>query len=443
MNQCKLERAQMLEKHPLLGETNHNKVKYIRVLDYFVQKYSANDIWAEQTLKLYIKTFLGKEDNYKRTDFDFRKASKSTFAECFRNFKLFSYRYCLVIDCIFICAYGNKAKSERIFEELLSIYDKRYRNKLRKVFFSLYDSSISVGGIGQIQYMKDCWDKNRAFTKNTPIKIMITANMSAGKSTLMNALVGKKVNKTKNDACTAKIHNIINKPYEDGFCYELDYLLELDADYKTLMEDNKGNSSSEITVSTFFRTVGQQAKRIQLIDTPGVNSSQNTDHKLLAEKTICSTDADLLIYLLNGENIGTDDDRKHLLFISENYHGKILFVINKLDRFKKKEDSVAGTIKAVVADLTDIGFESPNVVPISSYAAYLAKMRIFSETLDEDAQDEYEILSRKMQKPEYRLDEYYPDTVKEKVHIDCDDENHRLLLHSGLLHLENIIYNMR
>ena len=29
------------------------------------------------------------------------------------------------------------------------------------------------------------------------------------------------------------------------------------------------------------------------------------------------------------------------------------------------------------------------------------------------------------------------------IKIDCDDESHQLLLHSGLLHLENIIYNMR
>lgn len=72
---------------------------------------------------------------------------------------------------------------------------------------------------------------NRKFITNEPIKVIITANMSAGKSTLLNALVGKKVNKTQNDACTAKIHKIVNKPFEDNLCYELDYLLDLDADY--------------------------------------------------------------------------------------------------------------------------------------------------------------------------------------------------------------------
>lgn len=56
-----------------------------------------------------------------------------------------------------------------------------------------------------------------------------------------------------------------------------------------------------------------------------MNSSQNIEHQQLTDRIICDTNGDLLIYLLNGENIGTDDDRKHLLFVLEKYHGNILF----------------------------------------------------------------------------------------------------------------------
>lgn len=443
MNPIMLETSQMLKGHPLLSEKENYKLKYISALEYFVQKYSADDPWAMQTLRLYIKKLLGSENNYEYSNFSLQHDIKSVLATKFRPFKFFSYRYCLIVDCIFICAYGDKEKGEQIFAELSSIYHKRYQKKIRQVFDSLYDSSISTDEIDQIQYLKTCWKENRAFVESKPIKVLVTANMSAGKSTLLNALIGKKVNKTQNDACTAKIHNIVNKPYEDGFCYELDNLLVLDADYNTLMEDSSDNHSSEITVGTFFRTVGRTSKRVWFIDTPGVNSSQDIQHRLLAEKTICNTESDLLIYLLNGENIGTEDDRKHLLFILEHYHGNILFVVNKLDRFRKKEDSIEETLNAVVSDLTDIGFEAPNVVPVSSYAAYLAKMNIFAESLNEDEQDEYERMLRKLKKPEYQLDAYYPDTVKTDIRIDSDDESHQLLLHSGLLHLENMIYNMR
>lgn len=443
MNPIMLETSQMLEDHPLLSEKENYKVKYLQILEYFSRKYSANDPWATQTLQLYIKKFLGAENSYKYSNFDLQHHAKPVLATKFRPFKFFSYRYCLIIDCIFICAYGDKDRSEKIFSELSSVYHKKYQKKIREVFDSLYDPTVSTEGIEQIQYLKSCWDMNREYVENEPIKIIITANMSAGKSTLLNALVGKKVNKTQNDACTAKIHNILNKPFEDGLCYELDYLLELDADYETLMDDNTDNQSPEITVGTHFRTAGANSKRTWFIDTPGVNSSQNVEHKLLTEKVICNTNADLLIYLLNGENIGTDDDRRHLLFVLEHYHGKILFVVNKLDRFRKKEDSIDETLKTVIEDLMCIGFESPNVVPVSSYAAYLAKKNIFSEPLDEDEQDEFERMSRKMKKPEYQLDRYYPEEIKTTVAIESDDENHQLLLHSGILHLERIINSMR
>lgn len=103
----------------------------------------------------------------------------------FRPFKLFSYRYCLIIDCIFICAYRDKDKAEKIFTELSSVYHKRYQKRIRQVFDSLFDPSISTEGIKQIQYLKSCWDTNRKYIENDPIKVIVTANMSAGKSTLL------------------------------------------------------------------------------------------------------------------------------------------------------------------------------------------------------------------------------------------------------------------
>lgn len=282
MNPVMLETSQILEKHPILSENEKYKIKYLNILNYFLQKYSANDPWAVQTLWLYIKKFLGIENNYQYDNIEFPYNAKAVTATKFRPFKFFSYRYCLIIDCIFICAYGDKEKSERIFGELSSVYHNRYQKKIRQFFDSLFDFSISTEGIDQVQYLKSCWDMNRKFIENKPIKVIVTANMSAGKSTLLNALVGKKVNKTQNDACTAKIHKIVNKPFEDGLCYEWDYLLELDADYQTLMDDNIDNKSPEITVGTHFRAFGTFPKRIWFIDTPGVNSSQDIEHKRIA-----------------------------------------------------------------------------------------------------------------------------------------------------------------
>lgn len=443
MNITVLEVAQMLGEHPIRAEKTAYKMKYINLLEYFVQKYSTNDAWANATLRLYIKSLLQNEADYRYDSFYLPALAKEVLATKFKPFRWYTYRYCLVFDCIFINAYKEKRKGERIFTELSAFYRKRDRKKLRQVFDFLYDLSVPLCDINEIQYMKDCWIRNRRFFGLVPTRVIVTANMSAGKSTLLNALVGKKVNKTQNDACTAKTHYIVNKPFEDNLCYEADYLLTLDADYGTLMEDNAENKNTEIIVGTYFRTVGNTPNRVWYIDTPGVNSAQDRLHRDIAETTIRTSHADLLIYLMNGENIGTDDDRKHLLFILQNYGGKIMFVVNKVDRFRKNEDSVPETLKAVAAELTEIGFQNPFVVPVSAYAAYLAKMCIFGEELDEDEQEEYERMSRKLKKDEYQFNTYYPAAVQNSVHIETEDERFQLLMHSGILQLETIIYNMR
>jgi hypothetical protein len=145
----------------------------------------------------------------------------------------------------------------------------------------------------------------------------------------------------------------------------------------------------------------------------------------------------LLIYLLNGENIGTDDDRKHLRFIAEHYHGAILFLVNKLDHFTKGEDSVPATLQRVAADLLQIGYQNPQVYPISAYAAYLAKMSLYGEDLTDDEIDDLEFRKRKLSREEFQFFKYYDAAVPE---IQEGDELGLLLRNSGILSFEKIIY---
>lgn len=437
-----LESAQMLKEHPILAEKISYKIRYINVLEYFFRKYSEDDIWANAMLQLYKKKLLNNTTDYTYGNVSLSKY-KGVVATKFKPFKFFSYRYCLIFDCIFINAYGDRKKGEEIFDELVKIYNKRYEKNMRQVFEFLYNPKETHIDLEQIQYMKACWNKNRQFVETEPVKIIVTAAMSAGKSTLLNALIGKKVNRTQNDSCTAKLHYIVNKPFEDDLCYELDHALELDADDQTLMEDNANNENNEIVVGTYFRSINENPKRLWFVDTPGFNSSLDAHHKQITENVIQTEKTDMLIYLLNGENLGTYDDRNHLEFIADNYHGKIVFVVNKVDRFRKKEDSVPETLETLAKDLERIGFKTPFVVPVSSYAAYLAKKDIFGEDLDEDELDEFERLKRKLQRPEYQFDAYYPIDAQKSVRIKNDSDNYQLLLHSGILQLETIIYNLR
>ena len=433
--------AQMLQEHPIKNEQEGYRQRYLWVLDYVARKYSAEDDWANAALTLYRSVLLdGKEPEH--TERGLPKNLKVATATKFRAFKFFSYRYCLLADCIFIAAFSDREKGKKIFAELEALYQKRYRKKLREVFEFLYGANRPQENISQLEYFDDFWAQNLAFQQQVPVKILVTATMSAGKSTLINALTGKKVNKTQNEACTAKIHSICNKPYEDGFSYEWDGKLNLNASPDDLMEDSNENTSSMISVGTFFRTLSPAARRVWLLDTPGVNSATNTEHKSISEKMIQEAEPDLLIYLLNGEAIGTDDEKRHLLFVKEHCKCRIFFVVNKVDSYRKNEDSIVQTIADTKKDLEKVGFKSPCVVPVSAYAAYLAKCVYWNEAMDDDEMDDMERLDRKLKRAEFRLDSFYPDFSRPSWISDESGEAEQLMLHSGILNLENMIYQV-
>lgn len=441
MNREKLEIAQMIQEHPIKNKKEQFRIDYINVLEYFVRKYSNDDKWANATLKLYKSELLNDESAYKYLCQDTQSLSRSILAAKFKRFRFFSYRFCMIMDCIFINSINDRQKADKIFNELILLYKKRYRKKIVCFYETLFNSELDISVSDKTRYMRECWKQNVDYLNRDVKRILITANMSAGKSTLLNALIGKKVNRTQNDSCTSKVHYLLNKPFEDGFEYEWDFELELNADYQTLMDDNENNDSTDITVGCFFRSPIKSEKwRTWFIDTPGVNSSHDEDHSKITEKAITTIDSDVLLYLVNGENIGTDDDKKHLQFVQKNYKGSILFVVNKVDRFRKNQDSVLETIQGIVKDLEKIGFKSPTVVPVSSYAGYLAKMKIYGDKLNEDEQDEFELLSRKLSREEYQFDSYYPNDIQEKANIDKTSNEYMLLKHSGILHLEAILY---
>lgn len=432
-----LEISQYILKHPIMDESEEYKRRYINTLEYFVRKYSNRDKYSRSMLELYKNKLMGHPECYEYKDEELKQISKGVLSWKMKKFKFFSYRYCLLLDVIFICSFFDNKKSEAIFHEILEIYNKRYWKKLEALYCEIVGTSEAFGQWDQTDYLIDCIKANKTFLAQNNRNILVTANMSAGKSTLLNALIGKKVNKTQNDACTAKTHYLINKAFEDNLTYEYDFALELDASQEILMEDNENNSSSDIYVGTKFRSIEDVDIPVCFIDTPGVNSSQDKIHREISEKDIRESKYEMLMYVMNGENMGTEDERRHLEFVAENYKGVVIFVINKLDRYRK-EDSITETIEQVKRELEEMGYKQPIICPISAYAAYLAKMNLFGEELNDDEMDELDMFYRKLSKDEYQLNKYYP-RAYQNISV-TEDKNQQLLLHSGILSLEKILY---
>lgn len=444
----KMHISHSFDKHPVLGETLKCKKIYLKVLEYFTLKYSSNDSFSLAMLDKYKKFFLG--EHFRGNLYAYKELK--LFLRCmvgneFRGSKLVQYRDSLLFDCFLLNAFNDKEKAAVIMKEIKEIYIKKYHFKLEQQFLLMFDNSDSIYRIESLKYQVECWKKNCEIRNKACKTILTTATMSAGKSTLINALVGKTVNRTMNDACTEKLHHILDKAFEDNFNYELDYELNLDASYGTLINDNKMNTKDEVYVSTYFRTFSEKKERLCIIDTPGVNSSLNLKHAEVTKKSVLNKNYSMLIYVINSENQGTNDDLNYLRFIRENIDNeKVIFVLNKLDRFRINEDSITDSISNLNEELTKIGFENPLICPVSSYLGVLAKKMIFKENKTEDELDDYEFLRRKFGKEEYDLSKYYPSRViiaankLKKIFISKHPDEMNLLFNSGLLCLEHIIF---
>ncbi|MFR5251714.1 MAG: dynamin family protein [Butyricicoccus sp.] len=277
---------------------------------------------------------------------------------------------------------------------------------------------------------------NILFVRQYPYRFLITATMSAGKSTLINSLVGKNISLMQNMACTSKVHNIVSKPFEDGVSSEYDYDLSLNASREDLLTDNGNNFSAKITVGTYFNSA-LAGRRVILLDSPGVNSSENEEHCKISQKIIRSRRYKLLLYVMNATQLATNDEYQHLEFVKKHIgRADILFVMNKIDSLNFEEENLTDIIQDQHRFLCDIGFREPIICPVSARAAYLVKKDQQTELARFERHELYNYMDKFEQNS---IAEYYENILHCPSITDSDDEAELLLKNCGFAYLEEIL----
>lgn len=280
--------------------------------------------------------------------------------------------------------------------------------------------------------------KNTLFLLKKPYTLLITATMSAGKSTLINALVGKNISLMQNMACTSKIHTIVSKCFEDGVSSEYDHDMSIDASKEDLLNDNDNNKSYTIMVGTYFKSL-LGGQRVILFDSPGVNSSENVEHTEISQKMIRSRKHKLMIYVLNATQLGTTDEEQHLEFVAK-YLGqtKIIFVMNKIDHLISEDDNLLDVIERQRKFLISKGFKNPVICPVSSRASLLAK-KSRTEGLSRIEQREFDNYMDKFE--QQSLQNYYVEKLNCRPDPPVIDEVQKLLNNCGFEYFEKLILN--
>ena len=219
--------------------------------------------------------------------------------------------------------------------------------------------------------------------KNSDFHVDVIATMSAGKSTLINALLAHKLMPSQQAACTAKITEIKDRDElgdvfnaevydKDGEC--LEHLENLTYEDMKRLNDNKDVSKIKIEGDIPF--VSSEDVSLVLVDTPGPNYSLNEEHKIATYEMIGQSSKTLVLYVLNGTQLATNDDSNLLDDIAKSMSvggkqskDRFIFVVNKLDDFKTGEDSVENALKDVKDYLEKKGIKDPKIFPASALTA--------------------------------------------------------------------------
>lgn len=279
----------------------------------------------------------------------------------------------------------------------------------------------------------------------------VVATMSAGKSTVLNAMLGEPLLPTDHLASTAKLMRIKQKNTSaySATAYDASkrtLAIRTSVTKEDLEEWNKNEDVDEIIIEGPILH-NDAAITIELVDTPGPNNSQDLRHRAKIEHFIQTAEHPILLYIMDATKIGTDDDAAYMLLLKEwfeqaqlNIAERTYFLLNKVDEFDTPED-VGRTLQTVREFLAKYTIQQPKIYPISAQYALLYRQQQQGHTLTSRQQRSLAIMEDVFS--DLQLLNHATLSSKVKAHweekMDVFLKQQALLARTGLLILEETL----
>ena len=296
----------------------------------------------------------------------------------------------------------------------------------------------------------------QAVVKPDQFEVVVLATMSAGKSTIINALIGTELLPSSNQACTARVFKIENHDGMNGFKATVVNKKTgqpsswVNACPETLQKLNDSGEEGTILIHGDIKSIYNQGLSLAIYDTPGPNNSQDESHGQITKDILSDGNFGLVLYALNATQFGVEDDAKLLqnlfdLVGDDLDHKEVVFVLNKADQL---DEGLGEDLDAVVAKvevyLERHGFKMPRIIPLSSIAALLARKVQHNESLTSKEKRTYRDLIGHAEDVEKPLYEHanLSGFIKEKLKANTSDSNEtdRLIQYSGITSIEYLLH---
>ncbi|MDK0640050.1 dynamin family protein [Clostridium perfringens] len=295
--------------------------------------------------------------------------------------------------------------------------------------------------------------------KSSDFEVCVVATMSAGKSTLINSMIGDKLMPSKQEACTAiitRIKDTDNKSWEAEVYSKDNQLIEThkELNYETMERLNSDNNVSLIKVNGDIPFVTSEDVSLVLVDTPGPNNSRDPEHKKVQSEFLSKSSKSLVLYIMEG-TFGSDDDNALLKRVADSMtvggkqsKDRFIFVINKMDDRRKEDGDTEQTLNRVREYLKNHGIINPNIFPIAALPALNIRLMENDVEVDEDTLDETWLKVRKLNRNEsFHFESYanLPASIKADINgklseaKEAKDDYGQALIHTGVVSVEAAI----
>lgn len=299
-----------------------------------------------------------------------------------------------------------------------------------------------------------------ASAKNSQFDISVVATMSSGKSTLINALLGKQLMPAANEATTATIVRIVDTSSEktstevgnySAIAYDKSHNKIAEKANVGLEDMKKWNGDariSEVELRGHIPFVESVGMKLVLVDTPGPNNSRDTSHRDMTYKMLADSEKSLVLYVMNATQMGVNDEKNFLDYICDcmkkggkQGRDRFIFAVNKMDSFNPKvegEDCVERALEGVMVSLEERGIMNPNIFPVSSLVA------LEYRTEDDDPSAIYTFQTRVRKYNALHFNEFYkyshlPQTARNQVEELLEDCEDPVEIYSGIISIEQAI----